>query len=392
MNNFSRSFYAFIVLLLTAAANVMASTNEQDLQQWQKYHASSNELRQLDQQTLLGEIRALNLKKPLPPSPAKEFGFDANLSDEYLISSNGQALLTSILSFQTPSGGWSKRTDMRTPRTKGMNYGTEKNYIPTFDNNATITQLELLGRAYALTQKREYQTAFAHGLNLLLKAQAPHGGWPQNFPLVGGYHDHLTFNDALMANILKLLKAVKEKHYGENLVDAALLARVDESFNRAIDCVIATQVTIDGKKTIWAGQYDSKTLQPAKARAYEMASLATAESVHVLEVLMSIENPSAEVKAAITAAVEWFNETAILDTEWERGTANLIKKKGAEPLWGRFYDLSSNTPVFGDRDGQVHTDLKKVSIERIRGYAWYTTSPNKIIKRYPKWSKKHSAH
>jgi PelA/Pel-15E family pectate lyase len=277
---------------------------------------------------------------------------------------------------------------MRTPREQGMRYGTEKKYVPTFDNNATITQLELLGRAFKLTQNPDYQQAFTRGLELVLIAQAPNGGWPQNYPLMGGYHDYLTFNDALMANILKLLHAVTQQKFGENLLDSTTMGRVEQSFIKALECVLQTQVVQAGRKTIWAGQYDPFTLKPAQARAYEMASLASAESVGIVEVLMSLDTPSEALQEATHAAIDWFKASAIKNTEWERGTANLIPKEGAPDLWARFYDLSTNQPIFGDRDGQVHTDIKKVSQERLKGYAWYTTSPNKLIKHYEKWAKK----
>lgn len=387
MNSFHR-FCCIATLAMTALISNNSLATQTKTNAWEAYNAQSIQLQQNDHQAFLQELAQHKIKKARSPNYAKEFGFDPKPTDAFLVSEEGRTLLSSIISYQTPSGGWSKRTDMRTQREKGMRYGTEKKYVPTFDNNATITQLELLGRAFKLTQNPDYQQAFTRGLELVLIAQAPNGGWPQNYPLMGGYHDYLTFNDALMANILKLLHAVNQQQFGENLLDSTTMGRVEQSFIKALDCVLQTQVVQAGRKTIWAGQYDPFTLKPAKARAYEMASLASAESVGIVEVLMSLDTPSEALQEATHTAIDWFKASAIKNTEWERGTANLIPKKGAPDLWARFYDLSTNQPIFGDRDDRVHTDIKQVSQERLKGYAWYTTSPNKLIKHYEKWAQK----
>ena len=62
------------------------------------------------------------------------------------ISNSAEA--EAVLSFQTPSGGWSKRTDMRIARLSGQQFGSEANYVPTFDNDATSTQLQWLADFY----------------------------------------------------------------------------------------------------------------------------------------------------------------------------------------------------------------------------------------------------
>ena len=39
------------------------------------------------------------------------------------------------------------------------------------------------------------------GLNFILAAQYPNGGWPQGYPLEGAYHDDITLNDNAMMQI-----------------------------------------------------------------------------------------------------------------------------------------------------------------------------------------------
>jgi len=65
---------------------------------------------------------------------------------------------------------------------------------------------------------------------------------------------------------------------------------------------------VDGQPTVWCAQHDAETLQPVKARAYELPSFSGAESVGIIRLLMSLEKPSPEIKAAIEGAVKWLDQ------------------------------------------------------------------------------------
>lgn len=357
--------------------------------QWRDYYSRSQALRKLDQQQLYQEIKRRSLKEPLRPKYTKEFGFDTEQPLEWFRSAQGKAIMAAILSFQTPSGGWSKRTDMTQKRKPGMAYGYEKNYIPTFDNDATSKQLTLLAQAYSATGDAAYKDAFARGLTLVFNAQYPHGGWPQNYPLVGGYHDFITYNDSLMANLMRLLRDVAKAEGIYSFVDEKQRQLAQQSLDKALECVLNTQVLIGGKPTIWGAQHDPMTLMPVSARAYEMASLTSAESVAMVSFLMELEKPSAAIIEAVHDAVAWYETTKITGKTWERGAAALTDDAQAQPMWSRFYELGTNRPIFGDRDGTVHYDIGQISAERREGYGWYTTAPNKILKRYQQWAKQY---
>ena len=72
------------------------------------------------------------------------------------------------------------------------------NYVGTLDNDATNTELRFLALVSAATPGPDgeaYRASFLRGIRYLLAAQFPNGGWPQVWPLEGGYHDAITFND-----------------------------------------------------------------------------------------------------------------------------------------------------------------------------------------------------
>ena len=56
-----------------------------------------------------------------------------------------------------------------------------------------------------------WNNAFRRGLDYLLKAQYPNGGWPQFYPLRNGYWSHITYNDDAMAGVLELLRDVADR-------------------------------------------------------------------------------------------------------------------------------------------------------------------------------------
>lgn len=377
--------------LAAAPANTPALTTAQAAleAEWQTYITRSQELRKLDQQQLRKEMKRRGLKEPLLPAYTKEFGFETEQPLEWFTSTEGKAIMEAILSLQTPTGGWSKRTDMTKKRKPGMAFGNEKNYIPTFDNDATSKQLTLLAKAYTATGDKTYQEAFARGLTLIFNAQYPNGGWPQNYPLVGGYHNYITYNDSLMVNLMFLLRDVANGEGNYAFVSKEQRALAQRSLDKAIQCALNTQVLINGQPTVWGAQHDPITLMPAKARAYEMASLTSAESVWMVEFFMGLENPSADVINAVHGAAAWYEATKITGKTWVRGEAELKDDANAPALWSRFYELGTNKPIFGDRDGSVHYEIGKVSKERREGYAWYTTSPAKVLKHYAKWAKKY---
>src|SRR5690606_28318421 len=165
-----------------------------------------------------------------------------------------------------PSGGWSKRTDMsQAPRPAGGAFGVESKYIPTFDNSATTTQFELLVRAHTATGEQRYAEAAIRALRLMLLAQYPGGGWPQTFPLVGGYHDLITYNDAVTSNLLAAIAGAARGDLA--FIDAELRESARRGLARGLQAVADTQVESDGLPGIWGAQHHPRTLLPARARA-----------------------------------------------------------------------------------------------------------------------------
>jgi PelA/Pel-15E family pectate lyase len=214
------------------------------------------------------------------------------------------------------------------------------------------------------------------------------------WPLEGGYHDAITFNDNAVTESAETLTAVAEGTGDYLFVPAELRRQAKAAAAHALDCILATQLIVNGKRTVWAQQHDALTVAPVAGRNYEPAALSSGESADVLVYLMHLPQPSPAVVAAIDAGAAWLKAVAITGQEWVggRGTPggrHLEAKADARPIWARYYSISTGLPVFGDRDKTIHDDVSELSLERRNGYAWYSAGPQQALDAYATWSKTH---
>jgi PelA/Pel-15E family pectate lyase len=313
------------------------------------------------------------------------------------------AVAENMLLLQTPSGGWSKHY-----HGKNVDYGrafdaTERAALrapdrhddATLDNKATTREIEYLAGAYARTGNPDYLEAARRGVEYLLRAQYSGGGWPQYHPDRSLYRAHVTLNDDAMVRAIALLQDIAEGRGELAALTPEFGARAAAAAARGIDSLLDLQVRIDGQPTIWAAQYDETTLQPAKARAYELPSLAVSESVGVVRLLMRQPRPDARTVAAIEAAARWFEQHRLPDLALHRveapaeetGKDVLVVAEPGASLWARFYDLQAQQPMFVDRDGK-RVAFAGLPNERRTGYAWYGTWPEKLLaQELPRWRK-----
>jgi unsaturated rhamnogalacturonyl hydrolase len=301
-----------------------------------------------------------------------------------------------VVRHQRTSGGWPKNVDMargldeaERDRVAAERAGTDS----TIDNGATFTQMRLLARVAEATGATRFRESFERGLEFLLAAQHPGGGWPQFFPLRDDYTRHVTFNDGAMIGVLRLLREVAAGSPPFHFVTRPRREAAARATARGLATILAAQVRVGGRPTAWCAQHDAVTLEPRPARRYEPVSLSGRESVEIVEYLMEERGPG--VAEAVEGAVAWLRQARIEGRRVERVPAPELPEgfdvvvrddPAAPPLWARFYEIGTNRPMFLGRDGVVRATLAEIEPERRTNYSWLGPyAADLLARRYPAW-------
>ncbi|WP_426478955.1 pectate lyase [Chryseobacterium sp. CBSDS_008] len=310
-------------------------------------------------------------------------------------------LAEKMMIYQLPNGGWGKQlvdksvVNYTLPVDKALlkKIKSTGDDHATIDNNATSREINALIKAYSATKNPEYVQAAERGIRYLILMQYDNGGFPQYYPNTGLYRKQITYNDNAMINALTVLYNVAEAKGDFSAVSSSLKEKSKTAVQKGIECILKTQVLQKGIPSIWADQYNEITLQPDKARAFEPVSLATGESVGIVRFLM-LQPVTPEIEKSIKAAIQWFRKNKIEGysynvTKQNGKTVRVLAEDKNAVIWARFYDIHSNKPLFGDRDGSIKYNYNDVSEERRNGYSWFGDFAEKLLaKEYPKWLEK----
>lgn len=300
----------------------------------------------------------------------------------HLDAARGAAL--ALAKGQLESGGWDYFIDFD-PKNFALAYRrtdagkltaaeiAKRKNISTYDDNNTQDALRFLMEYVAVIKTstnpadQEIRTALDYGLKKLLEAQYPIGAWPQRYdgqpkkateyPLKKAsipktypreyqkedYKGHYTLNDNALSDCIDIMLAA-HKQFG----DAKFLAAA----KRAGDFLLLAQ--LPEPQPVWAQQYN-RNMEPAWARAFEPPSVTGGESSGAIRTLIRLHLETGEAKyiEPIPRALAWYKRSEL-----------------APNKWARYYELTTNKPIYGDRDGKIYYRLQDISKERQTGYGW----------------------
>ncbi|WP_426452585.1 pectate lyase [Paenibacillus sp. S-38] len=284
-------------------------------------------------------------------------------------ASGATASISDILKYQQSDGGWRKDYSV-----------TSGDWAKsTIDNKATYTEIRRLAAEYQKTKNSQYSAAAVKGIQFLLTMQYANGGWPQIYQS-SGYHNHITYNDDAMINVMILLDEVANKKGDFSFIDSTLADKSRNAVAKGVECLLKTQLVVNGQLTAWGQQHDSVTLKPAGARAYEVPSLCAKESVGIVKFLQT--RPSTpQIATSIQAAVKWFGAVKLTGIKVVKTSDDVVvvSDPNASPIWARFYEIGTNKPIFAGRDGVVKYKLSEIEQERRTGYSWYGAWPSSLV-------------
>ncbi len=367
---------------------------------WQAYLKKSNERSEREFDIMAAECRKLGMAQSKPAVDNRaELELDSDTPESYFASDETWKLAEAVISYQTPTGGWSKSVDYKFgPRQPGMHWTSQKgdpwHYCGTIDNRTTTEQIKLLAGVYSATKNEAIKSAVMRGLEYLFEAQYPNGGWPQNYPVESGYHEAITLNDNAMIHVLEVLLMIAEKKAMFAFADDDLSARARKVFEKGLACLSAAQVKVNGKLTVWCAQHDPLNFEPFHARAKEPPSLSGAESAEVIRFFMRKAPLTPQAKAMIEPALEWFEAyriTGLRKTKNAEGKTDYVSDSTSkEVYWARFYDVQTGKPMFaGAQDGIVYATFRDMAAKNKVAYDFFTTKPAELLsKEVVRWKKR----
>lgn len=255
---------------------------------------------------------------------------------------------------QTAAGGWPYKPTMPA----GVATATAPSRLKgagTLDDNTSQAAVTFLMHLDQVLDEPWLDQGVRQGVGFLLESQFPNGAWAQQYPLGHGYSDHYTFNDSAINRCIDTLLEAHRLYGTPGYLAAA---------RRGGDFIIASR----GKppQTGWAQQYD-RQLRPAWARAFEPPAYDSSVTGHNIRTLVDLYRYTGERRflEAVPAAVGW-----------------LQRSKLGPRRWARLYEVGTNRPIYGDRDGKVHYTVEELSEERRTGYSWHGDYGTGAIEHY----------
>ncbi|MGB6744550.1 MAG: pectate lyase [Terracidiphilus sp.] len=404
----------------------IATLPRKERKAWLEYLDRSEKQKAIDKQTLQEEQKAAGNTSPKHALMGRgAYALRIEHPAEWYSSDAALQIARNIVTYQVADGGWSKNIDMVSgPRAPGDLYDADNlnrfpdladfdkpadpewHYIATLDNDATWMQINFLARvttalvaAHRDADAAPFRASVERGVEYLLDSQYPNGGWPQVWPLEGGYHDAITVNDDAMLHAVEILHDVATGAADYTFLPPALVRRAGPAAERGIECLLKLQIAENGVKTAWAQQYDALTLEPTSARNYEMASLCSDESFPIVEFFLQLPDPAPAEVAAVHAAAAWFTKVEVYGFRFGSGDfradrnspegRKLVAVAGAGPIWSRYYQIGTDKPIFGDRDKTIHDDVNDLSRERRNGYSWFNMEGAAVLAHYKTWAAAH---
>lgn len=224
-----------------------------------------------------------------------------------------------IVALQNEDGGFQVLPDNYEMSQKETGLGSMKDVSSVY-NGATTSELKYLAK-YITANKPEdskYQDAFVKGIKYLLTTQRDNGGWSMNPGSGSGFNDNIEVGNKAMTEVLTLLSDIAILN-NQDYVFARKAMNVDEiksAVEKGNDFIVKSQISNNNKKSGWATQYD-KSGSVTMGHTYERESVSSYTTKDVIDYLMTIHNPSQDIKDAVESAYSWLKDVKIADKEQE---------------------------------------------------------------------------
>lgn len=294
-----------------------------------------------------------------------------------------------IVALQNEDGGFQVLPDNYEMSQKETGLGSMKDVSSVF-NGATTSELKYLAK-YITANKPEdskYQDAFVKGIKYLLTTQRDNGGWSMNPGSGSGFNANIEVGNKAMTEVLTLLSDIAILN-NQDYVFARKAMNVDEiksAVEKGNDFIVKSQISNNNKKSGWATQYD-KSGNVTMGHTYERESVSSYTTKDVIDYLMTIHNPSQDIKDAVESAYSWLKDVKIADKE-QKVVKDTSMNNGFDVYlvdgsgtWASnyVYDKATDSyrPLYSDVD-PTRADQKYVNVYELYNLDGNSVGNNKI--------------
>lgn len=294
-----------------------------------------------------------------------------------------------IVALQNEDGGFQVLPDNYEMSQKETGLGSMKDVSSVY-NGATTSELKYLAK-YITANKPEdskYQDAFVKGIKYLLTTQHDNGGWSMNPGSGSGFNANIEVGNKAMTEVLTLLSDIVILN-NQDYVFARKAMNVDEiksAVEKGNDFIVKSQISNNNKKSGWATQYD-KSGNVTMGHTYERESVSSYTTKDVIDYLMTIHNPSQDIKDAVESAYSWLKDVKIADKE-QKVVKDTSMNNGFDVYlvdgsgtWASnyVYDKATDSyrPLYSDVD-PTRADQKYVNVYELYNLDGNSVGNNKI--------------
>ncbi len=294
-----------------------------------------------------------------------------------------------IVALQNEDGGFQVLPDNYEMSQKETGLGSMKDVSSVY-NGATTSELKYLAK-YITANKPEdskYQDAFVKGIKYLLTTQHDNGGWSMNPGSGSGFNANIEVGNKAMTEVLTLLSDIAILN-NQDYVFARKAMNVDEiksAVEKGNDFIVKSQINNNNKKSGWATQYD-KSGNVTMGHTYERESVSSYTTKDVIDYLMTIHNPSQDIKDAVESAYSWLKDVKIADKE-QKVVKDTSMNNGFDVYlvdgsgtWASnyVYDKATDSyrPLYSDVD-PTRADQKYVNVYELYNLDGNSVGNNKI--------------
>lgn len=286
-----------------------------------------------------------------PPGSAQELGdcltAAAKATDSSSLLIHALEIARALYCTQTMGGGWTNHAAV-TGACEGRKFVRNPDKNATFDDGTVPSIIYFAFDLSDLLAERDLNAPtwlndmIDNAFSFIIKTQSEEGSWPQQYKS-GKYHNLATLNDDAMTGIIRVLVAGYERLGCPAYLEAA---------RRAGDFLLKVQCI--GDEPGFAQQYDS-SFKPASARKFEPAGYSSLETAYAINALVDLYLSTSDERYRIGA---------------QKAAAWLDSIRTTPTTWARLYEIGSNRPIFGKRDGTVVYDILDLPESERTTYRW----------------------